>query len=336
MKGVLRALLIVAVLVGAAFALPSLLRHSEEAPSDRLVLYGNIDIREVELAFNASDRIATVEVEEGDAVKKGQLLATLETERLALAVDLARAQEDAQRQLLARLEAGSRPEEIARARAEVAALEAQATNAAQNWERVSKLGPEGVLTPERVDRAVAEKNATKAQLEAARQTLDLLVQGPRQEDTEAARAQLQALGAALALAKQNLAYARLYAPADGVVRTRVLEPGDMASPLRPVFTFALRDPLWVRAYVSEQDLGKVRPGMPARVTVDSYPDKAYEGWVGYISPTAEFTPKTVETPEIRVNLVYQVRVYVKNPQDELRLGMPATVELELDGAGDAS
>jgi HlyD family secretion protein len=238
-----------------------------------------------------------------------------------------------QRQLLARLEAGSRPEEIARARAEVAALEAQATNANQQWQRASELGSQGIVSPEEVDHAVAAKDAAGAQLEAARQTLDLLLKGPRQEDIEAARAQLKALDAALALAEQNLDDARLYAPSDGVVRTRVLERGDMASPQRPVFTLALRDPLWVRAYVSEQDLGKVRPGMAARVGVDSFPGKTYEGWVGYISPTAEFTPKTVQTPEIRVNLVYQVRVYVKNPQDELRLGMPATVELMLEEAG---
>jgi HlyD family secretion protein len=104
----------------------------------------------------------------------------------------------------------------------------------------------------------------------------------------------------------------------------------MASPQKPVFTVALADPLWVRAYISEPDLGKIREGMKAAVTTDSFPAKQYEGWIGFISPTAEFTPKPVETTEIRTKLVYQVRVFVKNPNDELRLGMPATVRVQLD------
>jgi HlyD family secretion protein len=101
----------------------------------------------------------------------------------------------------------------------------------------------------------------------------------------------------------------------------------MASPLRPVFSLAITDPKWVRAYVSEPDLGKVRPGMAASVAVDSFPGRRFDGWVGFISPVAEFTPKAVQTEELRTSLVYEVRVFVKDPADELRLGMPATVTL---------
>ena len=104
----------------------------------------------------------------------------------------------------------------------------------------------------------------------------------------------------------------------------------MASPQRPVFTLALTNPIWIRAYVPQTDMGKIFPGMRAQINTDSYPDKTYEGWVGYISPTAEFTPKSVETPEVRTELVYQVRVYACNPRNELRLGMPATVTIPLD------
>ena len=107
----------------------------------------------------------------------------------------------------------------------------------------------------------------------------------------------------------------------------MLEPGDMASPQKPVFTLALTDPLWVRAYVPSPTSGKMRLGAAAQVTTDSYPGKRYRGWVGFISPTAEFTPKSVETQEVRTALVYQVRVFVCAPQDELRLGMPATVDV---------
>jgi HlyD family secretion protein len=132
------------------------------------------------------------------------------------------------------------------------------------------------------------------------------------------------------LAREVLKDTELYAPTDGIIRNRILELGDMATPQTPVFTLALTNPVWVRAYAPETALGKLAPGMSADVSTDSYPDKTYRGWIGFISPTAEFTPKNVETPELRTRLVYQVRIYVCNPQDELRLGMPATVSIPLD------
>ena len=106
----------------------------------------------------------------------------------------------------------------------------------------------------------------------------------------------------------------------------------MASPQTPVFSLAITDPKWVRAYVDEPDLGKVHPGMAATVTVDSFPDRRFDGWVGFISPMAEFTPKDVQTEELRSSLVYEIRVFVKDPSDQLRLGMPATVHLALNQA----
>jgi HlyD family secretion protein len=130
-------------------------------------------------------------------------------------------------------------------------------------------------------------------------------------------------------AEQALADTELYAPADGVIRERILEPGDMASPLTPVFTLALMDPVWVRAYLPETVLGRVRLGATASITTDSFPEKVYKGWIGYIAPTAEFTPKNVETTELRTRLVYRMRVFACNPAGELRLGMPATVRLDL-------
>jgi HlyD family secretion protein len=112
---------------------------------------------------------------------------------------------------------------------------------------------------------------------------------------------------------------------NAVVRTRIMEPGEIAFPQKPVVSLAVTDPKWVRAYVSEPNLGKLRPGMPMWVTVDSFPGRRFDGWVGFISPVAEFTPKTVQTEDLRTSLVYEVRVFVKDPSDELRLGMPATV-----------
>jgi HlyD family secretion protein len=181
-----------------------------------------------------------------------------------------------------------------------------------------------------VDDAKAALDVAQAQLAVNEKALDLAVIGPRKEDIAQNEAQLRGNEAQLALLRQQLADAQLIAPVDAVVRTRILEPGDMASPQKPVFSLAITDPKWIRAYVSEPDLGKVHSGMSANVMVDSFPKRRFEGWVGFVSPVAEFTPKAVQTDELRTSLVYEVRVFVKDPSDELRLGMPATVYLNLE------
>ena len=167
------------------------------------------------------------------------------------------------------------------------------------------------------------------ELKAAKQALDLIIEGPRAEDIAAAKATLESYRAELEIAKYNLADANLYAPSCGVIQNRILEPGDIASPKIPAYILALNDPVWIRAYVSESDLGKIHEGMQAKVSTDSFPGKTYDAWIGFISPTSEFTPKSVETSDIRTSLVYQIRVYVKNPENQLRLGMPATVTIYL-------
>jgi HlyD family secretion protein len=146
---------------------------------------------------------------------------------------------------------------------------------------------------------------------------------------DSANAKVNASKAQLAILQQQLNDADLYAPTNATVRTRVLEPGEMASPQRPVLALAMTDPKWVRVYVVESDLGKLRPGMAATVSVDGFPNRPFQGWVGFISSMAEFTPKNIETAELRTSLVYEVRVFVKDPLDVMRLGMPATVHLPL-------
>jgi HlyD family secretion protein len=169
-----------------------------------------------------------------------------------------------------------------------------------------------------------------AKLAVNQKGLDLAVAGPRKEEVAEAEARLQANEAQLAFLRQQLADAQLVAPVNAVVRTRIMEPGEMASPQKPVFLLAITDPKWVRAYVSESDLSQARPGMAAFIAVDSFPNRRFDGWVGFVSPVAEFTPKTVQTDELRTSLVYEVRVWVKDPSNDLRLGMPATVYLPLD------
>mgnify|MGYP006287782735 CR=1 FL=1 len=301
-----------------------------EAPQDQLRLYGNIDIRQVQLAFESSGRIENIRVEEGDRVSPGQLLAQIAPQRYQASVNQARAEVQAQKKVLDRMLAGSRPQEIAAARAQLAAAKAKLEEAEDNFARIRELAGTRFASEQKLDAARATLKSARAQVNAEAQALDLAVEGPRQEDIDAARARLEASEAALALAGEKLSDTKLFAPDNGIIRSRILEPGDMASPQKPVLTLALTNPLWVRAYVDETDLGKIAPGMAAQVKTDSYPDKRYQGWIGYISPTAEFTPKSVQTEALRSKLVYQVRVYVCNPQNELRLGMPATVIIDLD------
>ena len=323
-----KALLVLPILLaGAGFAYWWLHERTPSPPDDTLTLYGNVDIREVDLAFGTSEHIAELLVQEGDAVQPGQILGRLKTEKLEAEVAAAQAAADAQAQALARLETGSRPEEIRRARAEADALNAKARTAQITYDRQRKLGAQKLAATEDVDQARAAADAAEAQAKAAEETYALAVAGARAEDIAQAAAQLAAQQANLALAKARLTDATLTAPARGIVRERILEPGDMASPQTPALTLALTDPMWVRAYVPEPDLGRIAPGMTAQVRTDSYPDKRYRGWIGFVSPTAEFTPKNVETPDLRTRLVYQVRVFVCNPQNELRLGMPATVTI---------
>jgi HlyD family secretion protein len=299
-------------------------------PAQALTLYGNVDIRQIQMAFQDTGRIRRLAVEEGDRVDKGQLIAEMDPARYEAAVSRSRSRMVAQKELVEKLLAGSRPEEIAEARAKVRAAEAISRDAEQTYRRLKGLAAGQYVSQEKLDQAEAAYKAAVADLDALHQALALAVKGPRKEDIAGAQAQLKADEAALALAEMELADTRLYAPARGVIQDRILEPGAMAFPQTPVFVIALTEPVWVRAYVPEPDLGKISLGMKAEITTDSFPGKVYAGWVGYISPTAEFTPKQVETTEMRSKLVYQARIYACNPEDELRLGMPAIVTIPLD------
>lgn len=323
--------LIIAIVIFGGLAMAW--QHSREdgAASDRLTLYGNIDIRQVQLAFKGSERIATMPAKEGDPVKLGELLATLDTDRLKANVDLRKAEFSAQQQVVARLLAGSRPEEVDKAKAEFDAASIDAANALRTYSRLKDLAAQHFISEQQADNAKAAAESANAHSRALAETLQLARLGPRKEDIEAAKSVLDANRSALSMATLDLQDAYLYAPSNGIIEDRILEPGDMASPQKPVYTLALMNPLWARTYVPETDLGKLKIGMSAEVTTDSYPGKRYKAWVGYISPGAEFTPKTVETTELRTSLSYQVRIFVCNPQNELRLGMPVTVTIPLTG-----
>ena len=320
---------LIAVSLLAAIAAWRLMQR-ESAPT-HLTLYGDIDLRQVQLSFNNSERIAAVLVQEGDRVKQGQLLARLDTARLEPQLAQAEAQAAAQLQIVKRLRSGSRPEEIAQARANLQAAQADLANARQQYERwksAAEISAGRAVRQQDVDNARTAVQVAEARLAVVQKTLDLAIAGPRLEEINENEARLKAFEAQASVLRQQLKDAQLIAPVDAVIRTRVMEPGEMASPQRPVFSLAITDPKWVRAFISEPDLGKIKQGMAAAIAVDSFVDRRFEGWIGFISPVAEFTPKTVQTEELRTSLVYEVRVFVKDPADELRLGMPASVYLQ--------
>jgi HlyD family secretion protein len=292
-------------------------------------LYGNMDIREVDLGFGVDGPIAQVLVEEGDSVEAGQTLAILEQDPFLDAVQAVEATLKFAEARMTEGIHGPRPQEIERARAAVQGAEATLANATLIHSRRQRLVDERAASEEVANTTQADRIVAEANLKKAREDLALLLEGTRHEQKQQQHAEFEAQRANLALLRYRLSRATLKAPNAGIIRTRIQEPGAVVTANSPVFTLALTDPLWCRVYVDESDLGKVRMGMPARITTDSYPGKSYRGWVGYISPVAEFTPKAVETPELRTNLVYQTRVYTCDPDQELRLGMPATVTLSL-------
>ncbi|WP_028100909.1 HlyD family efflux transporter periplasmic adaptor subunit [Pseudoduganella violaceinigra] len=327
-----RKLVGIAIVAAAASAAGIWYWNRPIASDKALLLFGNVDLRQVALAFPASERVARVLAEEGQKVKAGEVLAQLDTRALHLRLTEAEALAGVQRQALARLKAGTRPEELAQSRARTAAAQADADLARQQLERIQAVQQDSngrAVSQQDADTARAHARATQAALEQARQGQELALHGPRREDIAQAQAQLDAANAAIALLKHQLDESSLKAPVNAVVRARLMEAGDMASPQRPVYTLAITDPKWVRTYVREADLGRIKPGIAASITIDSLPGKTLAGEVGYISSVAEFTPKTVQTEELRTALVYEVRVLAEDKADVLRMGMPATVRIAL-------
>ena len=300
-------------------------------PSDHLTLYGNVDVRQVDMAFQAIGRLQEMKFEEGDSVREGDLLARLEPETYKDLADLAKARMEGQRIALQRLQAGSRAEEIARDLAQVEAAKAAVVDAELLLKRRTELLKTGNVSRELYDEAKNGYDTARARLDVATQVAQLTRIGPRQEDIDEAKAALSAQQATVSLATRRLADTELKAPSKAIVLSRIVEPGAMVGPNSPVYTLALTDKTWVRTYVAEPDLGRIKPGMAVKIYTDTDPHRAYDGWIGFISPTAEFTPKTVETTELRTQLVYRLRIFVRDPDDRLRQGMPVTVRVPLNG-----
>jgi HlyD family secretion protein len=262
--------------------------------------------------------------EEDDAVTAGAVLATLDSKPLRDGLALAEARVAESEARLALLRSGSRPQEVQQARARVSEAGAALKNAEQEYTRQRELTGKGLSSQGLLDNTLARRDEASARLAGAREALALAVEGARTEDIVAAEAALAGAMAQREQAATQLQDTELSAPANGVVLTRVREPGTIVGAGVPVYTLSLTDTVYIRAYVDEPHLGKVVPGAKLRVRTDSS-DREYVGQVGFVSPRAEFTPKSVETPELRTDLVYRLRIVIQDADDGLRQGMPVTV-----------
>ena len=290
-----------------------------------LTIYGNVDIRTVNLSLRVGGRLEALHVDEGDTVTAGQVLGGLDREPYSIVVQQAEADAAAQKAQLSLLEAGYREEEIAQVRAELQDRQVSFDYAEKFLQRQQRLWATRAVSADDLDNARTSRNQAAAALQAAKDKLDQYETGYRSQDIETGRAKLAQAGAALSKARLDLADTQLTSPANGTVLTRAVEPGTMLTAGSTVLTLSLTRPVWVRAYVDEVNLAQVTPGRDVAVYIDAKPDAPYAGRVGFVSPTAEFTPKSVQTPELRTDLVYRLRIIITDPDDTLRQGMPVTV-----------
>ncbi len=252
--------------------------------------------------------------------------------------------------------AGSRPQEISAAEAAVENAQVSVNHLKIEYDRQARLLRGNTISQREFDRAESEYeravaglqeageklklvkegprleqiDQARASLDEARERYDMLKKGPRKETIEQARARVEQANAALGMAEIRKGYAAITAPSPGIVLSENVEPGEFVAPGTPVVTLGNLQDVWLRAYISETDLGRVKLGQSVRVTTDTYPGKTYEGHISFISSEAEFTPKNVQTEKERVKLVYRVKIDIPNPDMELKPGMPADAEIEIN------
>ncbi|MDV7449157.1 HlyD family efflux transporter periplasmic adaptor subunit [Acinetobacter baumannii] len=330
-KKVIAGILVVIAVVAIGFWVWGY-NHKKQLDNNVLTLYGNVDIRQVSLAFEQSGRIQKLLVQEGDKVQAGQVLAALNTNALQIQAKQAQAQLKAQQEAIVKQEVGARPEEITQAKAQLASAQAGLDKTNKNLQRLQILvsSTDGrAISQQELDYAKSNQHSADAAVRERQANLELLIKGARKEDREATRAQYEVTKANLDLINYNLTQAELRSPVNAVVRARLQEVGDMTTAQKAVYTLALTNPKWIRVYVNEQDLSSIKMGSTAQIIRDAYPNQPMNGKIGYISSVAEFTPKTVQTEEIRTTLVYEVRVYVHDPNDQLKMGQPVTVKVPL-------
>ena len=294
-------ILLAAAIAAGVYLYPRLTKKAE--PESQLTLSGNIEAHESLVSFKVQGRIIDLPVEEGQSVEQGALLARLD---------------DADYKQKVRID-----------EATVHVRKADLQEKKLDYDRAQSLFSKDEVSAQDRDLAETALKRAEATSRAAQQRYNEAVEGSRKEDIAIARANLTEANANLGLSRVNLDYTILRAPATGVITVRQTELGEVVVPGTPVVTLADLDHIWLRAYIAETDLGRIRWGQEAAITTDTYPGKQYRGRVSFISSTAEFTPKSVQTYKERVTLVYRIKIDIDNPNHELKPGMPADAHIDL-------
>jgi HlyD family secretion protein len=318
-----RILLIVIIALIIAGLLYYFFTQDRKEGNEFIKVSGNIETTEVNVGFKVSGRIVSLLVQEGDWVENGKVLAKLDDEDLRNRFELAKATLKSAQAKLSKLLAGSRPEEVREAEAVLFQAKSDLENKQAHYERMKLLFERGVIPKENLDNAEAGYKIAKASFQKVTENYLLVKEGPRKEDIEDARAQVEQARASLKLAETQLSYTVLHSPLSGVVLVKASEMGEVVNPGTSILTLADLGNVWLKAYIPETDLGKVKWGQEVVVTTDLRPKKEYKGKISFISSQAEFTPKSIQTEKERVTLVYRIKVDIPNPDRELKPGMPA-------------
>ena len=324
------AVVAIAIALAAIFTSGFGLWSGQDAPAE---YYGNVDIREVNLAFEQSGRITRMNFEEGQRIEKGAILAVIDQQSLGDDLKAAEARLASARAQLVKSRNGNRPQEIGAAAAQLDQARAQHRQAKSEYERRAGLVASGAVSRAQFEQSRAVFEIAQAAVNTASQQLSLLRAGSRQEDIAANAAAVEQAQADVAQARTRIGEGQLVAPSGGIILSRVQEPGAIVSPGATIYTLTIDKPVYIRAYAPESQLGSLVPGARVNVTTDSS-EKVYMGTIGYVSPSAEFTPKTVQTEDLRADLVYRFRIVVENPDNGLRQGQPVTVALARTNAQD--
>lgn len=320
-------ILLAAGLAAGVYFYPRLVK--KPAPADEVTLSGNIEAHESLVSFKVPGRISDLPVLEGQQVEQGALLARLENADYRQKVAIDEAAVGVRKSDLALTLAGTREQEIKAS--QQAMLDAQADLQQKQIDnaRTQKLYAKDEVSTQDRDLAATALKRAQANYKATQERYNEAVEGSRKEDIAIAEANLKEADADLGLSRIDLGYTALHAPFTGVITVREAELGEVMEPGTPVVTLADLDHIWLRAYVAESDLGRIHWGEDVSITTDSYPGKHYHGRISFISPDAEFTPKSVQTYQERVTLVYRIKIDIDNPTHELKPGMPADAHLTL-------
>ena len=326
--------LLAAAIAAGVYFYPRLTR--KPAPTNQLTLSGNIEAHESLVSFKVQGRIVELPVEEGQQVEQGALLARVEDADYKQKVRIDEAGVAVRESNLALTLAGTREQEVKASQQVVLDAQADLAEKKIDSDRAQQLLSKDEISAQDRDLAATAFKRSETNLAAAQQRYNEAVEGSRKEDIDIARANLVQANADLGLSRIDESYTTLHAPTSGVITVRQAELGEVVSPGSPVVTLADLDHIWLRAYIAETDLGKIHWGQDATITTDTYLGKQYHGRISFISPDAEFTPKSVQTYTERVTLVYRIKIDIDNPNHELKPGMPADAKIELAAASSAA